>query len=63
MRAIFTQSHAAKSWAIWEARTSKLFVDPTLVEKFGGDDYSIAIARIECHYFVNREEPSLCRFL
>ncbi len=44
---------AAKAWSIWEASTSRLFFDPSLVESFGGDDFAEAFARIECHYFVN----------
>lgn len=44
---------AAKAWSVWEGRTSKLFVDPKLVEKFGGGAFADAFARIECHYFVN----------
>jgi len=44
---------AAKAWSIWEARTSTLEVDPALVAKFGADDFAVAIARIECHYFLN----------
>lgn len=44
---------AAKAWSVWEGRTSKLFVDPKLVEKFGGGTFADAFARIECHYFVN----------
>jgi proline iminopeptidase len=44
---------AAKAWSIWEGRTSKLFEDPTFVEKFAADDFSVAFARIECHYFIN----------
>ena len=44
---------AAKAWSIWEASTSKLVTDTNLIEKFGGDAFADAFARIECHYFVN----------
>ncbi|MEM9922197.1 MAG: prolyl aminopeptidase [Cyanobacteria bacterium P01_D01_bin.50] len=45
---------AAKAWSIWEASTSKLFLDKSLMEKFGESDFADAFARIECHYFVNK---------
>lgn len=48
------RSEAAKAWSIWEGSTSKLFLDPTFVERFGGDEFADAFARIECHYFVNK---------
>jgi proline iminopeptidase len=44
---------AARAWSIWEGSTSKLFVDPRLVERFAGDRFAEAFARIECHYFVH----------
>jgi proline iminopeptidase len=44
---------AAKAWSVWEASTSRLFPDPKLVERFSGDDFADAFARIECHYFVH----------
>src|SRR5690242_10121576 len=45
---------AAKAWSVWEGRTSCLFQNPDLVARTAGDDFSLAFARIECHYFVNR---------
>lgn len=45
---------AAKAWSEWEGRTSKLIPDQELIEQFGGDLFSYAFARIECHYFYNR---------
>ncbi|MEM0981808.1 MAG: prolyl aminopeptidase [Cyanobacteria bacterium P01_H01_bin.58] len=47
------QLEAAKAWSIWEASTSKLIPDISLVERFGEDDFAIAFARIECHYFTH----------
>ena len=38
---------------MWEARTSKLRPDATLIERFGRDEFAEAFARIECHYFVH----------
>jgi proline iminopeptidase len=48
------QLAAARAWSIWEGSTSKLFLDPESLEKFGNDEFAAAFARIECHYFVNR---------
>ena len=45
---------AAKSWSIWEASTSKLFLDKSLMNSFGDSAFADAFARIECHYFVNK---------
>lgn len=48
------QLAAAKAWSIWEGMTSKLHQDAKFVERFAADDFAIAFARIECHYFVNK---------
>ncbi len=45
---------AAKAWSIWEGSTSTLLSDPELVKRTGEDEFALAFARIECHYFVNR---------
>ncbi len=45
---------AARAWSVWEGSTSTLFANPDLVARMGGDAYSLAFARIECHYFMNR---------
>jgi proline iminopeptidase len=45
---------AAKAWSIWEASTSKLFLDKSLTNSFGESAFADAFARIECHYFVNK---------
>lgn len=47
------QVPAARAWAIWEGSLSKLRRDPDLVSKYGGDAFSLAFSRIECHYFVH----------
>ncbi len=44
---------AAKAWSIWEGSTSKLFPNPNLIEHYGDPRKALALARIECHYFVN----------
>jgi len=44
---------AARAWSVWEGSTSKLRPDPNLIDRFGGDRFALAFARIECHYFVH----------
>ena len=44
---------AARTWAGWEGRTLSLLPDPARVARFEGDEFAIAFARIECHYFIN----------
>jgi proline iminopeptidase len=44
---------AARAWSIWEGSTSKLFFDPSMIEKFADSEFALAFARIECHYFMN----------
>jgi proline iminopeptidase len=44
---------AARAWSIWEGSTSKLFFDPSTIEKFADPGFALAFARIECHYFMN----------
>jgi proline iminopeptidase len=48
------RKRAASTWSAWEGATLKLIFDPTLYEHFTQDDYADALARIECHYFINR---------
>jgi proline iminopeptidase len=45
---------AAKAWSIWEGTTSTLLPNAAVAADFGADDMALALARIECHYFVNR---------
>ncbi|MDF5726346.1 MAG: prolyl aminopeptidase [Rhizonema sp. PD37] len=45
---------AARAWSVWEASTSRLFLDPGLMLIFGKDEFADAFARIECHYFINK---------
>jgi proline iminopeptidase len=44
---------AAKAWSVWEGSTSNLVPNSALVAKTGEDEFSLAFARIECHYFVH----------
>jgi proline iminopeptidase len=44
---------AAKAWSIWEGSTSKLFPDQQLIDHAGETHFALALALIECHYFVN----------
>ena len=44
---------AARAWSIWEGSTSKLFFDPSSIERFADPEFALAFARIECHYFMN----------
>jgi len=48
------RSAAARAWSIWEGSTSHLYVDPEEVGRTGEEQFALAFARIECHYFVNR---------
>ncbi|HEX7012065.1 MAG TPA: prolyl aminopeptidase [Steroidobacteraceae bacterium] len=48
-----TMVSAARAWSLWEAATSYLFVNEDNLKKWGEEDFAIAVARIECHYFVN----------
>ena len=48
------QLKAAKTWSQWEGGTLSLYPDPARVLRFGEEQYALAFARIESHYFVNR---------
>jgi proline iminopeptidase len=45
---------AARAWSVWEAATSFLLPDPEHIQHSGEDEFALALARIECHFFVNR---------
>lgn len=49
-----TRIRAAQAWSVWEASTSKLIQDPDLMAYFSEDEFAVAFARIECHYFMHR---------
>ena len=44
---------AAKAWSVWEGSTSFLLEDPAHIDHSAEDEFALAFARIECHYFVN----------
>lgn len=46
-----TRLAAARAWSIWEATTSKMRTDPTVVKKFSRGRFAESFARIESHYF------------
>mgnify|MGYP000909746487 CR=1 FL=1 len=55
---------AAKAWSLWEGETITLLPDPSMTTAFGQDDFAVAFARIENHYFTHGgwlEEGQLIR--
>ena len=44
---------AARAWSLWEGQTITLLPNPALREVFAQDEYALAFARIENHYFVH----------
>jgi len=47
------RQEAARLWSVWEASTSHLIPDQEYIRSCAGDEFSMAFARIESHYFVN----------
>ncbi|GAA1448068.1 prolyl aminopeptidase [Nocardiopsis tropica] len=45
---------AARAWSVWEGSTVTLLPDPSLREHHADEEYALAFARIENHYFVNK---------
>ena len=45
---------AAKRWSGWEGATSKLIPDASFAGHYEEDEFALAFARIEAHYFVNK---------
>jgi proline iminopeptidase len=43
----------AKAWSTWEGSTLSLHLKPQRGEAYGEDEYALAFARIENHYFVH----------
>jgi proline iminopeptidase len=48
-----TMLEAARAWSVWEAATSYLRTSDDSVQKWSEEDFAVAVARIECHYFVH----------
>ncbi len=44
---------AAKAWSVWEGSTASLQHDPDLRAYFADPYVALAMARIECHYFIH----------
>lgn len=44
---------AARAWSLWEASALKLIPDKEVIDEFTEPEKAIALARIECHYFIN----------
>jgi proline iminopeptidase len=44
---------AARAWSVWEGSTIRLLPDPKVIADFDDPHKALALARIECHYFVN----------
>jgi proline iminopeptidase len=44
---------AAKAWSMWEGGTSFLQPSADSIASTGSDEFALAFARIECHYFVH----------
>lgn len=48
-----TRLAAARAWSVWEASTSHLLPHAQHVDAAADEEFSLAFARIECHYFVH----------
>ena len=44
---------AARAWSLWEGVTSNLEMADAGVTQFAADEFAMALARVEVHYFVN----------
>ncbi|KAK1402057.1 Proline iminopeptidase [Heracleum sosnowskyi] len=49
-----TQYAAARTWTTWEMRTAHLIPNEETIKNGEDDTFSLAFARIENHYFVNK---------
>jgi len=47
------QLQAARAWSLWETRTGSIVPDPEKLNRAKSDEFALAFARIENHYFVN----------
>jgi proline iminopeptidase len=48
-----TRLQAAKAWSKWEGSTCKLKPDAGVIDHFEEAHHALAMARIECHYFIH----------
>jgi proline iminopeptidase len=44
---------SARAWSVWEGVTSNLLVSEAAIGRFQSDDFALAMARIESHYFMH----------
>ena len=49
-----TRVRAARAWSVWEAATSFHRPDESAIANWAREVFAVAVARIECHYFVNK---------
>lgn len=47
------QLAAARHWSVWEGSTCHMIPDPQHIEDTADDEFALAFARIENHYFMN----------
>lgn len=55
---------AARAWSKWEGSTCKLIPDGRIIDIFEESHHALAMARIECHYFIHNcwlEDDQLLR--
>lgn len=45
------QLEAARAWSVWEGTTLSLLPNREREQSFADDEFALAFARIECHYF------------
>jgi proline iminopeptidase len=45
---------AARAWSLWEGATSSLLHNPQREADFAANEFALALARIEAHYFVHK---------
>lgn len=48
-----TRLRAARAWSVWEGSTSFLHPDDAFIQGHETEEFALAFARIEAHYFVN----------
>lgn len=48
-----TRAAAAKTWALWEGSTLTLLPNPDVTDPFKDEEFAVAFARIENHFFVH----------
>ncbi|MCK4744072.1 MAG: prolyl aminopeptidase [Sulfuriflexus sp.] len=49
-----TRLEAARAWSLWEGHTISLLPCKEVEQSFAAAKFAVAMARIECHYFINQ---------